>query len=371
MIYENKPRSIHIKESTKDLLLYLNVTDRLMNEYLTYSTIKKPETPSFDWYKSNFDSLFKLIEDGKKIYTMYPDAMEIEGIGTLKMSPIHGSLLRQLQNSIYNHRSEVKISLEQKLAVLLANDTNQDSLAEPVHKLSDVLEAYRITKKSHLITLGKLLGHCIGTKTDSTNMFFRKDTVCAQVDEHSLNINTCLDAKNKNTDLATAFRIELQELLYLLKKEIILPSIMELRGLTEEQLDTDGNLKTIVEAEFKQKFVKMVKMTGIVPEGLRNDLARQHGVDLEQVLGEALQHEGNQQNWRNNDLLQRQNEVAADIDREVLGLAQGQIFNARVDDYYRTQYLAQRPLIGGMVDANYIGNIVPLEYNNVNIAGIV
>ena len=377
-------RSIRIKDATKKMLPYLNVTDKLLDDYCAYSNVIKPENPSLDWYETQFNGLLQLIQDGKKIYAMYPDAMEIEGLGTLKMSPIHGSLLRQLQNSIYNHRSEVKISLEQKLAVLLANDTNQDSLAEPVHKLSEALEAYRITKKSHLITLGKLLGHCIGTKTDLTNMFFRKDTVCAQVNENSLDILTCLDAKNKTTDASNAFRTELQELLYLLKKEMMLPSILELRGLTEEQLDADGHLKEIVEAEFKQKYYKSVKITGIVPEGLRNELARLHGVDVEQVLGEALQHD----NFERNDLddgliyqeraaqqenqvplIQRyQNEVAAEIDREVLGMAQGQVLNARVENEYRNRYMAQRANIGGVVDANYNGNITINNHNYANIA---
>lgn len=354
MIYENKHRSIRIKENTKLLLPYLNVTDKLMDDYCAYSNVIKPENPSVDWYENNFTGLLKLIDDGKKIYAMYPEPMEIEGIGTLKMSSIHGSLLRQLQNSIYNHREEVKVSLEQKLAVLLANDTNKDTLAEPVHKVSDALETYRITKKSHLIHLGKLLGHCIGTKTDSTNMFFRKDTVCAQVNEHSLYISTCLDAKNKNTDKSSAFKAELEELFYLMKKEIILPSILELRGITEEQLDTGGNLKTIVEAEFKKKYDKTATLTGMMPEGLRNDLARQHGVDLERVLGEALED------------------------------VQGQVANARVQDEYRNRYLAQRPHIDGIMDINYNGNIenhhgqimLGTNYNvipnaTIGVAGIV
>ena len=354
LLYENKSRSIRIKENTKVLLPYLNVTDKLIEDYVIYSNIGKPSNPSYEWYEDKLTGLFKLIEDGKKIYSMYPDAMEIEGIGILKMSPIRGSILRQLQNSIYNHRAEVKISLEQKLAVLLANDTNKDTLAEPVHKLSDALEAYRITKKSHLIHLGKILGHCIGTKTDSPNMFFRKDTVCAQVNEYTLEITTCLDAKNKNTDLATAFRTELQELFYLLKKELILPSILELRGLTEELLDTDGHLKEIVEAEFKQKYPAKLSST------LQGDLARIHGVDFNEEINNIRQPNANA-----NPLQLLNEEVQNEIDREVLGNFAGQVNNDRNNDEYRTRYLTQRPNIGHVIGGNSIARLNNYNGNDV------
>jgi hypothetical protein len=191
-----------------------------------------------DRLKTICTDMLRFIADGKNIHTTYPNPIEIEEYGTIKMSPIEGTLLKQLRNSIFNHRMETKISLEVKLKSLIGNATEEENAMKCPITLPEELETYRIKRKSDMIGIGKILGHCIGNYTNSSDIFFRKDTVCAQVKIDSMLINQCYDAHNKVTETSQQFNEWLTNALVIfMANSLTKESLMKILEIPEEDHD--------------------------------------------------------------------------------------------------------------------------------------
>jgi hypothetical protein len=149
--------------------------------------------------------MLQYIKDGKEIYERYQGrTVEKEG-RLLKMAEVKGSFLKQLKNSIYNHNLEEKMSIDEKLQLLLDEKTEPDMYIDM--KLSEVLEDHRIKTKKEMIILGKELGHCLGSKIDSKDLFFRFETVCVQINIENTLVVQCSDRKNKTTDKSNVFEL--------------------------------------------------------------------------------------------------------------------------------------------------------------------
>lgn len=199
--------ALNTTELTHVLLPYIQASEKALE---LYKNIRAEEHNTWRIYVDNscdkkyeLSGMLMYIEDGKQIYERYKGhTVEKEG-RLLKMKEIKGSFLKQIKNSIYNHNIEKKMSIEEKLQLLLSEKTEPDM---PIDiELSEVLEAHRIKTKKEMIILGKELGHCLGTKVDSKDLFFRLDTVCLQVSIENKCIAQCRDIKDTITDKSKAF----------------------------------------------------------------------------------------------------------------------------------------------------------------------
>lgn len=255
------------RENTKVLLPYIHASDKVLEMYLRYidaldengkykishaigyvstsdQTLRMrddvviPFGMTEDRLKTICTDMLRFIADGKNIHTTYPNPIEIEEYGTIKMSPVEGTLLKQLRNSIFNHRMETKISLEIKLKSLIGNATDEENAMKCPITLPEELETYRIKRKSDMIGIGKILGHCIGNYTNSSDIFFRKDTVCAQVKIDSMLINQCYDAHNKVTETSQQFNEWLTNALVIfMASSLAKESLMKILEIPEEDHD--------------------------------------------------------------------------------------------------------------------------------------
>jgi len=218
-----------VRENTKILLPGIHADDKALLMFLKYRGMltedgmyKKPAiTQVYSSAESYTDihtfgmshselidecnKMLDLIQDGIELYERYPDPIDVEEYGVIRLSPVKGTILKQVRNAIFNHRIEAKITLEQRLQLLRAAG-NEDDLMKCEETLPESLEQYRIKYKTELITIGKIMGHCIGNYTNSENYFFRKDSVCAEVNRNTLTVKQCYDKKNTSTEDSTKFR---------------------------------------------------------------------------------------------------------------------------------------------------------------------
>lgn len=154
--------------------------------------------PSNDTYAyEHIRNMFKFIADGAELYKQYTDPITCDDGYVIKLVPVEGSLLKRVRNSIFNHNEEKKISIEGKLKFLSEGDMMPCTV-----ELSPTIEQIRIKTKRHLIYSGKELSHCIGGKTDSSDLFFREGTVCAQVGikDKKISVVECRDKSNAITE---------------------------------------------------------------------------------------------------------------------------------------------------------------------------
>jgi hypothetical protein len=290
-------------EYTKMLLPYIKVNDSVLDDYLSYThatlfdkctdPTQEPLDSRHSYYIRYIESITSLIEDGQRIYNLYSNSFMIEGVGEIKMSPIKGSISRKLQNSIYNHRAETKISLETKLALFVNADGSNDLMQLPTeYTLSNELDQYRIKNKSHMIFLGKDLKHCLGTYAESSDLFFRKNKVCAKVNKKTFNIDMCYDYHNTTTDDSKAFNLELQNLLWEQKKSMVLHTICtpEMNAEYWEMDEHKDALIALVNTKFTEfmnaLYPSVLTMNSSIIIGGANNRIYNAGVDYANLIGE-------------------------------------------------------------------------------------
>lgn len=195
-------------------------TGKGINNYLDsaikhgYYSPEEDESRETSIFKCDVNKIYNVmkqfiqfIEDGRELYELYPNEMVFDDI-TIKLVPVEGTLLKQVKASIYNHNEETKITTEQKLRMLHGGELMNRTVEVP-----ERLQQYYMQYKKALVFAGKELGHCIGGKTDSKNLFFRSGTVCAEVSYNNecFTVLTCLDAKNQKTENAEAFQRLIEE----------------------------------------------------------------------------------------------------------------------------------------------------------------
>lgn len=256
------------RENTRILLPYIHASDKVLEMYLRHidaldengiykighvvgfvntsdqtlamhSDVVIPFGMTEERFKIVCNDLLRFIADGKNIQNTYPDPIEIDDYGTIKMSPVEGTLLKQLRNSIFNHRMDAKISLEVKLKALIGNATDEENAMKCSVVLPEELETYRIKRKSDMIGIGKILGHCIGGYTNSNDLFFRKETVCAQINRDSMMITQCYDAHNKTTEASQQFKEWLiNELVVFMAGSLTREVLINMLAIPEADRDT-------------------------------------------------------------------------------------------------------------------------------------
>lgn len=192
--------------SGKNIAGYLHAAEQYGYDFSDTTRRDDDKVPT-NYVYTRIQDMLRFIEDGKEIYKMYPEPVTLEDGYVVRLSPVEGTLLKQVRNSIFNHREEQKISIEEKMKILHDGERMHIDVSLP-----NSLEQYRIKYKKHMIYSGKELGHCIGSKTESKHLYFRKGNVCAEVshDTNKYNITMCYDKKNQVTDDSKEFKVFLE-----------------------------------------------------------------------------------------------------------------------------------------------------------------
>jgi hypothetical protein len=145
----------------------------------------------------------QVIRDGYRIHN--------DNIGTGMFVRVEGSAMRMLRNAIYNHRQARELDKSRLLS------EKDEPLPEPPIKFPGWLENLRIKTKHQLIIAGIECNQCIGSYTNSEDIFIRKDYICAQISRDSLEIKQCYDANDKITKASRKFAEEINTALIEIK----------------------------------------------------------------------------------------------------------------------------------------------------------
>ena len=148
------------------------------------------------------------IYDGVRIYETYKD--NNEGIEVIK---VEGSPLRMVRNSIFNHRQELKIT--KKRALIEPNR----QMAMPPIELPVWIESIRMKDTHSLINAGIECHHCIGSYTNSNDIFLREKDICCQIDRDTLKVIQCYDVRDNITKESEYLQRRVTHSLNELKKE--------------------------------------------------------------------------------------------------------------------------------------------------------
>jgi hypothetical protein len=214
-----------VKGNTKTLLTAIHTPIKTLDMYLKYTHMltddgifkdavmhtKVQGDSNLYEYGMREDELAKIcnqmidfIADGKRIFNEYPDPVDLGEMGIIKMVPVTGTYLKQMRNTIYNHRMEIKITLDYKLQQLHKSSKTNNLMKCDVN-LSPELEECRIKFKDEMILLGSTLKHCLGTYTESNDLFFRRENVCAQIRMPTFQLGQCYDREDKITEKSKEF----------------------------------------------------------------------------------------------------------------------------------------------------------------------
>lgn len=210
-----------VKYNTKKLIYAIHCSDKALSMFLKYQHVLDEDgkliynvvNTSASVYEHGLDehqlkkyceSMIEFIADGERIFNEYREPIEIEGVGIIKMAPINGTYLKKIRNSIYNHRMENKVTLDYKLQQLRKNDATDNQMTCG-YSVPDILEECRIKYKDEMILLGSTLKHCLGNYIHSNDLFFRRESVCAQVIIPDFTLGQCYDRNNKPTVASKSF----------------------------------------------------------------------------------------------------------------------------------------------------------------------
>jgi hypothetical protein len=181
----------------KDFLLKLPKTDiSLWHYFKKYNHLKGP-------YNTNgIRHMYQLVIDGAR---MYRD-MRANTEGVAFMS-IEGSCMRMLRNAIFNHRQEQEFTKKRRLS-----GANYVMPLPPV-ALPEWIEKIRIKTAHEMITAGIECQHCIGSYTNSSDIFVREGNVCAQIMRDTFKIQQCFDVHDQITSESKSLQTRLSRAL--------------------------------------------------------------------------------------------------------------------------------------------------------------
>lgn len=132
--------------------------------------------------------MVRTVADGARIYQYHKDnAYHIPFV------PLDGSPKRMIRNAIYNHRQEQEMNKKRQLS------GKNYIMPMPPIKLPDWLEKIRLKTAHDMIKAGIECRHCIGSYTNSADIFIREKDICAQIDRRNLNIIQCFDLQDQIT----------------------------------------------------------------------------------------------------------------------------------------------------------------------------
>ena len=151
--------------------------------------------------------MVRTVQDGARIYQYHKDnAYHIPFV------PLDGSPKRMIRNAIYNHRQEQEMNKKRQL-------TGKDYIMPmPPVKLPDWLEKSRLKTAHDMIKAGIECRHCIGSYTNSADIFIREKDICAQIDRRNLNIIQCFDLQDQITKRSEDMKKKINKALEPLKE---------------------------------------------------------------------------------------------------------------------------------------------------------
>lgn len=154
----------------------------------------------------HFDFLSNLIMDGEEIYNRYQGASTSVG----SFSRVRGSFHNRLRSSIYNHRLEKSMGIDEKLRILKLEGDEVRTPPEAFNSTSELFRNTWMASKCEVILAGKELGHCIGGLAGSSDWVLRKGDVCAHVSSVNGKVLQCLDKGNTISEESKSFRAEIE-----------------------------------------------------------------------------------------------------------------------------------------------------------------
>lgn len=147
-----------------------------------YNHIKGP------YSTKHIKHMFQIVADGARIYSNLKN--NGEGISVV---PVEGSAMRMIRNAIYNHRQHQEYNKKK------AFSSPNKEMPKPPCKLPEWIEAIRIKTTHDMIKAGIECEHCIGSYTNSNDIFVREFDICAQITSSNLSVQQCFDIRDKIT----------------------------------------------------------------------------------------------------------------------------------------------------------------------------
>ena len=143
------------------------------------------------------------ITDGANIHYRYK-GKDTYGIKFVK---VKGSPKKMLQRAIFNHRQQQEYNKKKAL-----EEENKPMPLPPV-TLPEWIEGIRMKTKHELIIAGIDCQHCIGSYTNSNDIFVREGDVCAQISRRNLQVYQCYDSHDKITEASQELKSRLEKAL--------------------------------------------------------------------------------------------------------------------------------------------------------------
>jgi len=146
--------------------------------------------------------MVQVVCDGARIYADMKD----NALGIAFVS-IEGSPMRMLRNAIYNHRQEQELTKKRRLS------GPDCPMTPPPLKLPEWMENIRMKTAHEMITAGIECEHCIGSFTNSNDIFFREGNICAQVRRNDLTVQQCFDVMDRITPASKSLQSRISKAL--------------------------------------------------------------------------------------------------------------------------------------------------------------
>lgn len=181
----------------KEFLLKLPKTDISLWHYF-----KKSYHLTGPYSTQKIKHMYQIVMDGAR---MYRDMRaNTEGVSFV---PVTGSCMHMLRNALYNHHQEQEYTKKRRLS-----GVNHNMPESPV-KLPDWIEKIRIKTAHEMITAGIECQHCIGSYTNSNDIFVREGNICAQIMRDTFNIQQCYDVHDHITPASKSLQARLTKAL--------------------------------------------------------------------------------------------------------------------------------------------------------------
>jgi len=139
--------------------------------------------------KSTLGDLKMILLDGIRIEERW-----LDNPYDILIHEIKGSPKKMIQKAIFNHNQQREISRQE-----IKGQPNWNMPKPPI-ALPEWLEDKRLKTAHDLIIAGEECHHCIGSYTDSNDIFIRDGDVCVQIDRNDYQIVQCYDINDRHTE---------------------------------------------------------------------------------------------------------------------------------------------------------------------------
>jgi len=193
-------------------------------QYLMFKLLGNIKYEDVKWFKEryNYQDLTKtynyrllgvminLVYDGCRIWNRYKD-----NEWNIPLKKPQGGVRRVIKAAAYNHNQEREINRK------LIEQQPNFLLPEPPVKLPQWIEDIRLKTSHEMLLAGKECNHCIGSYTDSDDIFVRDENdCCAQIYRSRLTIVQCYDTNDRITKKSEDLEKRLTQSLQKLREEV-------------------------------------------------------------------------------------------------------------------------------------------------------